>query len=100
MSILGKKSGVARQEEAAVDDAAVQVLSGPRMGAVKLALDAIGVDLDAMIEKHGAPATVSGLLQLGSMIGLDVPKLLSDGVSGVLPQGPSQHGGVNPYLKM
>jgi len=101
MSILGKKSGAARTEQAVVDDAAEQFLSGPQMGGIKFAMDAIGIDLESMVEKHGAAGTMSGLLQLAGLLGIDIQKLITDGASGGLAgiMGGSSPQTGNPYLK-
>lgn len=103
MSVLGKKSGEVRSQQAAVDDVAVSVLEGPQMQGIKMALGAIGVDIDDMIEKHGPTGTIAGLSQLAGFLGIDIGALLSGGLDGLgkgLLPGVGQRSNVdNPYLK-
>lgn len=102
MSVLGKKSGEVRSLEAASNTAAEQILTGPKMAGIKMGLGALGIDLDDMIDKHGPVGALAGLTQLGSLIGIDVTKLISDGLeglgSGLMGGGGSGSSGENPHL--
>ena len=99
MSMMGKASGESKQHSAMVDDIALNVLNSPQIGKYKGMLKLAGIDLDAMIEDEGAPATIKAIKDFGDMMGIDIMQLITQGLNsttaddtGVTSQ--SQ----NPYL--
>ena len=99
MSMLGKRGAESRQQSAMVDDIALNVLNSPQIGKYKGMLKLAGIDLDAMIEDEGAPATIKAIKDFGDMMGIDIMQLITQGLNsttaddtGVTSQ--SQ----NPYL--
>ena len=97
MGILGKHSGESRAMDAVVEDAATQVLSSDKMQGIKLAARAIGIDLDGMIEDHGAVSTLQGLNQLAGMLGIDLTNISLSGLSQL--GGNSGATQPNPYFR-
>lgn len=83
-TILGKESGRVRAEKATTEDIAQQVLSNPQIQGWKMiAKTALGIDLDEMIEEHGAVETLAGLKQIGETLGIDITQLLVQGAKGI-----------------
>lgn len=84
MSILGKESGRIRAEKVTTDAIATQVLNNPNIQGWKMiAKSALGIDLDEMIEEHGAVETLAALKQIGDTIGINIPDLIIQGTKGL-----------------
>lgn len=84
MTILGKESGKVRAEKATTDAIATQVLNNPNIQGWKMiAKSALGIDLDEMIEEHGAVETLAALKQIGETIGINIPDLIIQGTKGL-----------------
>jgi len=96
MGILGNASGESRSKSAIVDKLATDVLSGPKMSALKLGASAIGIDIDDYIEEHGALGTLQGLQTIAGALGIDVNSIIGGGIGEI--QGQAPQGGDNPYL--
>ena len=94
---MGSASGKARSESAVVDKLASDVLSGPKMSALKMGASAIGIDIDDYIEEHGAIGTLQGLQSIAGALGIDINQIIGGGL-GELSGGGSQTSGSNPYL--
>lgn len=95
MSVLGKKSGQSRSQKAIVDEVAKGIIDSPKFTTMKMAAEALGIDIDSMIEKHGAMGTITAFREIGSMIGLDLNQFLTKGLSvSELQNTPAK----NPYL--
>lgn len=84
MSILGKKSGEVRGENAAVEDIATDALNSGDFAGIKMMAETMGFDVDAYIEKHGAVNTIKAVNQLGSVFGFDIKELMQNNLSGSL----------------
>ena len=97
MGILGKRSGEVRRDSAVVDQLASDVLSGPKMSALKMGASAIGIDIDEYIEEHGAVGTLQGLQTIAGALGIDVNQIIGGGL-GEMASGGAPQGGSNPYL--
>ncbi len=97
MGVLGKKSGEARSNTAIVDKLASDVLSGPKMNALKMGASAIGIDIDDYIQEHGAVGTLQGLQTIAGALGIDVNQIIGGGL-GELTSGATSTAGSNPYL--
>lgn len=93
MSILGTKSGEVRGQTAMVDKIATDVLNGPKMGAIKLGAQALGLDLDGYVEEHGAMQTLQAMQSVAGMLGIDINTMLAGG-----GQAQGSVGGKNPYI--
>lgn len=98
-SILGQQGGEVRAERAVTSKIASDILNGPKFAGLKMAASALGLDIDAYIEEHGAPATIAALQQLGGMLGINIQDLMAGGIEGLLgDQQSQQQQGSNPYL--
>jgi len=95
-SIIGTQGAEAKAEKGIVDTMATEIIDS-KFGGLKMAASAIGIDIDGYIEEHGAIATIQALRQGGAMLGIDVDKILQDGMAN-LSVGPEANG-ANPYLK-
>jgi len=94
-SIIGSLGGDSKRNNAIVQNIATDILSSPRFSALKMGADMLGFDFDSYVDKYGAVETLTGLNQLGSILGIDVNQLLIGG-NGSLSE-PST--GANPYFK-
>ena len=84
MTILGKEGAQVRAEKATTEDIAMKVLSNPNIQGWKMiAKSALGIDLDEMIEDHGAVETLAGLKQLGDTLGIDIASMITQGAKGL-----------------
>ena len=97
MGILGKKSGEVRSQSAVVDQLASDVLSGPKMSAMKMGASALGIDIDEYIEEHGAVGTLQGLQTIAGALGIDINQIIGGGL-GEIAGGAQAANGSNPYL--
>lgn len=96
MSVLGKKSADASASRKIVDSLATDILSGPKLKALKMGAKQIGIDVDQYIEENGALETLSGIQEIAGYLGIDVNQILQGGVSEL--SSPGQPGGSSPYL--
>lgn len=94
MTTLGKKGGEARAENILVDTMAVDLLDSPQFAGYRMAAEALGLDIEGYIEKHGAVKTLKSIQSLASIAGIDIMKL--DLGSLATPGGSGGSG--NPYL--
>jgi len=98
MTILGKQSGAVRANQATVNDMATQIISGPKFAGLKLGAKALGVDIDSMIEEHGAMEVMAGAQQIAGMLGINITDLVSGGLGN--PLNMSNNPKIsNPYLR-
>lgn len=96
MSVLGKKSGEVRHDQARSDKLAMQILSSPKISGIKMiAKQTLGIDIDEMIQEEGPSDTLSSIIELGRMMGIDVMSLISENLSG---SGSSSSSQDSPYL--
>lgn len=96
-SIIGTQGGAVKTKTAVMNNLATDVLNSPKMQGLKMAADAVGIDVDGYIEDHGAIETLEGLKGIGDLAGIDIFKLLSQGL-GDLSVGHEANHGRNPYL--
>jgi len=100
MSVLGKKSAESRAEKRVVDDVATQILDSPQIAGYKMmAKEALGVDIDGMVEEYGAPQTLMGIQQILGMLGIDLTSALSGGLGKGLNITTGSGNTINPYMK-
>jgi len=92
-SIIGSQGGEARSKNLAVDEMARDMLDGPQFAAIRMAAEAMGLDIDGYIDKHGAMKTIQAAQQLAQFAGIDIMNL--DIGSLAAPGGASVN---NPYL--
>ena len=98
MTNLGKMGGDARAENMIVDQMAVDMLDSPQFAAARMGAEALGLDIEGYIEKHGAIKTLKAAQQLASIAGIDLMKIdLSNLGSLALPGGSSPSS--NPYFR-
>ncbi len=93
-SIIGSQGGEARAENIAVDDMAKDMLDGPQFAAIRMGAEALGLDIESYIEKHGAIRTISAAQQLAKLAGIDIMNIDLGNLS--VP-GPSSGG--NPFFR-
>ncbi len=97
-SILGKQGGDMKGENLLVDEMATDMLNTPQFEAIKMGASAIGFDLDAYIEKHGAVKTFKAANSLASQLGIDLMNIDIGSLLGSVGGG-GQPSGDNPYLR-
>lgn len=96
-SILGSQGGEARAEKAVVDSMAMDLIDSPQFSAIRMGAEALGLDIEGYIEKHGAIKTLTAAQQLAKVAGLDIMKMDLSSLS--LPGGSgAPSSGSNPYL--
>lgn len=97
MSMLGQASGKVRGDNAMMNKIATDVLSGPKLQAIKAAAKmGLGIDIDSYIEEDGAVKTLENLQGLASLIGFDIGSILQSGPN--LSVG-HEANGINYYLR-
>ncbi len=94
-SIIGSQGGEARAENIAVDEMAKDMLDGPQFAAIRMGAEALGLDIESYIEKHGAIRTISAAQQLAKMAGID---LMNIDLGNLSIPGPTGNGN-NPYFR-
>jgi hypothetical protein len=62
---------------------------------LKMAAQAIGLDLDSYIAEHGAVDTLQALQQFAPMLGIDIGQLVQGGALGAVNTTTHER---NPYL--
>lgn len=95
-SLAGTLGGEAKAESGIIDQMAMDMLDSPQFAAARLGAEALGLDIEGYIEKHGALKTIKAAQQLASMAGIDLMKLDLSNLS--LPGG-NQSSGTNPYFR-
>lgn len=100
MTNIGKLGGAAMQNKALINRMATDVLDGPKFAGLKMAAKmGLNIDIDEYIEENGAVATLQAAQSLGALIGIDVTKIMNDGLNGAnLAVGPEANG-TNYYLR-
>jgi len=74
-SIIGSQGGETRSKNIAVDEMAKDMLEGPQFAAVRMGAEALGLDIESYIEKHGAMKTIQAAKQLADFAGIDLMNL-------------------------
>lgn len=97
--IIGKSSADKAKYGAVKDEMLSSVLDSPRMAALKMGADAIGIDIDGMFEKYGPEKTLQGLLEIAGSLGINPMAILSGGLPQGLSLGTTPNSGENPYLR-
>jgi len=99
MTNLGKMGGDARAENMIVDQMAVDLLDSPQFAAARMGAEALGLDIEGYIEKHGAIKTITAAQQLGKLAGIDIMKIDLNNLAGslALPRGSTNSN--NPYFR-
>lgn len=83
-SQMGVKSGISRGTKAAMDSAAKNVLSSPKIAGIKMLASQFGFDIDSMIEEHGSVETLAAINQVLGLLGIDMNTFLEKGLKGLL----------------
>lgn len=96
-SILGQQGGEARAENALVDEMANDMLDSPQFSAIRMGAEALGLDIEGYIEKHGAIKTLNAAQQLAKVAGIDLLKLDLSQLGNLSMPGAGSNG--NPYLR-
>jgi len=99
MTNLGKMGGEARAENLIVDQMATDMLDSPQFAAIRMGAEALGLDIEGYIEKHGAIKTLTAAQQLAKVAGIDLMKIDLANLGGVLSQPGSSSSGTNPYFR-
>lgn len=98
MTTLGKMGGDAKAESQLIDTMAVDLLDSPQFSAIRMGAEALGLDIEGYIEKHGAIKTLKAAQQLGFVAGIDIMKLDLESLS--LPgAGQASTSGPHPYRR-
>ena len=99
MTNLGKMGGAAMQNKSIINKMATDVLDSSKFAGLKMvAKQVLNIDIDEYIEENGAAATLEAAQSLGELAGIDVLKVLTDGLDGAnLAVGPEANG-LNYYL--
>ena len=95
MTNLGKMGGDARAESILVDSMAADMLDSPQFAGYIMAAEALGLDIQGYIDKHGAVKTIAAAQQLAGMAGID---LMNIDLSSLAKPGGAPSSGSNPYL--
>lgn len=96
MSNLGTISGEKRHAKAMMDKMATDILDGPQLKGLKGIASMIGIDIDEYIQEHGAAETISTATSLANMLGIDITKVLTEGIN---TNESKVSGDNNPYLQ-
>jgi len=99
MSIIGKQGGEARAENILVDQMATDMLDSPQFSAIRMGAEALGLDIEGYIEKHGAIKTLTAAQQLAKVAGIDLMKIDLNNLGGVLSQPGGSSSGTNPNFR-
>lgn len=96
-SLAGSLGGEAKAENAIVDSMATDMLDSPQFSAIRMGAEAIGLDIEGYIEKHGAIKTLSAAQQLAKVAGIDIMKIDLSNLGSLAR--PKVGGSDNPYLR-
>jgi len=99
MTNLGKMGGEARAENLIVDQMAVDMLDSPQFAAARMGAEALGLDIEGYIEKHGAIKTLKAAQQLASIAGIDLMKIDLNNIAGSLALPGGSTSSDNPYFR-
>lgn len=99
MTNIGNLGGAAMQNKAIINKMATDVLDSSKFAGLKLiAKQVLNIDIDEYIEENGAAATLEAAQSLGELAGIDVLKVLTDGLNGANLAVGSEANGINYYL--
>ena len=84
--LAGEASGSRRASKAVTQDVAKSILGSPQLSGIKMIAGQLGIDIDQMVEDHGAIETMNGITQVLGMLGIDPTSFLSQGL-GSLTKG-------------
>ena len=97
MTNLGKMGGDAKAENQLIDQMAVDLLDSDQFAAIKMGAEALGLDVEGYIEKHGAIKTLKAAKQIGALAGIDIMKFDLSSLS--VPGGGSPGVGNHPFFR-
>lgn len=97
-ALIGSQGGEAKAQNGLVDEIATDILESPALSAARMGAEALGLDVEGYIEKHGALKTISAIQQFAKIAGIDLMKFDLSSLS-----LPGKHGGGalgdNPYFR-
>lgn len=81
--VAGQAAGTMRATKAVRNEMAEQFLSGPALSGLRMIGSQIGLNIDEMIEEHGAEETLAGAMGILQILGINPQDLLTEGIAGI-----------------